>query len=275
MRIKYLNIVLALALTVAGLMGTGINAEAKSDTKTWTVIYDEDGKIGSDDFEMSKEKIINVMPGDTFKYEVTYKNENAATADFYLSTAVIDTLEDEGASGGAYEYSLSYKKGNDETILYSSDTVGGDSKGLKQLQKSIDDAQNTYFEVGRLAKGEQATAVLEITLDGNSQDRTYMSKFANIDLKFGVVKADELPSTTNYENKTNKKHVVYTVPGGTKIVSIQDPTTPLAGVPATGDMIYPLIVCTVSLLSGILLIGIYFLVARKQREEAAINEKNK
>lgn len=40
MKIKYMNLVLALALTVAGLLGQGLTANAKDDAKaSWNVIY--------------------------------------------------------------------------------------------------------------------------------------------------------------------------------------------------------------------------------------------
>ena len=273
MKRRKINIVLALALTVAGLMTQELTADAKTHNPennpelAWNVTY-KNGELKSS-YSISNGTIAGIMPGDTVIYEVTYKNEDS-TADFYLSTAVIDALEDEGASGGAYAFKLSYQKDGDATptYLYNSDTLGGDSSGLKQIQKNVNDAKNTYFEVGRLNKGEQAKAVLEITLDGNSQDRSYMSKFANIDLQFGVEKVDNVPEP-KYVTKTNTRTVVYKVPGGSEVVLITDPSIPLAGGPQTGDVVFPLIVCTVALIVGILLIILYFIASKKQREEVA------
>ena len=273
MKIKYMNLVLALALTVAGLLGQGLTANAKDDAKaSWNVIY-TGSKLDDSSYSVDKATIQNVMPGDTFTYEVTYKNDSGKSADFYLSTDVIDSLEDEGdATGGAYTYKLYYEANGKKTDLYSNDLVGGESSivGLHQVQGNLEADEKTYFGIGTLAGGSSGKVTLVISLDGNSQDSDYMQKLAQIDFKFGVEDTPNPKPETKVITNTKTRRVVYTIPGGTEVVAINDPSIPLAGGgPVTGDSILPLIICTVTLLIGILLIGLYFIAAKKQREEVA------
>ena len=276
MKKKIINIVLALAVAAAGLMATNITSFASTQTTGWDVSYDGNGL--SSNYDVNKSTITSVMPGDTVVFEVNYKNDSSAAADFYLSTDIITSLEEKNAdgsaasiSGGAYSYTISYILDGATNTLYDSTTVGGDNTtviGLKQVQGNLDSNQNTFFSVGRVTNGKAGTVVIEIKLDGNSQDNAYMQKLAELDVKFGV----EAVSTAVAENvvtTTETKSVVYTIPGGTEVVVLEEPAIPLANNPITGDAVLPIFICGSMLILGLLLIVFYFWLSKKQREKVA------
>ena len=158
--------------------------------------------------------------------------------------------------------------------------VGGDDTvvaGLKQVQGQADDGSGAYFNIGTLAsdpdKSNPGTVTIEIALDGNSQDNSYMAKLATLDVRFGAQKVETettknttVNKVTNYTGGGNK--VVYTTPGGTQVVYIEEPSVPLAN-PVTGDSLLPLLLCTLTMIAGILLIVLYFILSKKPREEVA------
>ena len=271
---KKLNTVLALAVAVVGLAVFSTDVSAKEHTTGWTVTYD--GKKLTSGYDVSKDTITGVMPGDTITYNVSYANNGSKAADFYISTDIIDSLEDKSvdggsssAAGGAYSYELMYTAAGKTTTIYNSDIVGGDSatlEGLKQIKASLPTGEGTYISLGTLQPGKDGTVTMVITLDGNSQDSSYMATLATLDFYFGVEEVSATSSSTGGSSGTTT--VVYTIPGGTQVVAIEDPTVPLDGGPVTGDSILPLVICTAGLLLGLLLILWYMLTVKKQRKEA-------
>ncbi len=275
MKKRIMTLVLALALTVVGLAGQTTLAQAADETKSqydWVATYDgsdtikttKDGKVES---EKIKKKLEAVLPGDTIKLKIGYENKDKNDADFYLSTDITNYLEDtKKASGGGYTYKISYKTpaNSDRVDVYSNDMVGGDETGLSQ----VDTGANTFFKIGTLKKDQVGDVQIEITLDGNTQDNSYMATLAALDIKFGVPKR-----TVNVvEQQGKSESVVTVVPGGTEVIAITDPDTPLAvnnNNPQTGDPIIPMVACTAGLVVGIMFILAYFIISKKQREEVA------
>ena len=266
------SLFLALAITGVGIMLNTSLVNAATQTTGWTVTYDG-GKFVSD-YDISKSTITSAMPGDTISYEVNYKNASGTTSDFYVSTDVINSLEEKSigggqsnAVGGAYTYKLSYKVGNQETVIHDSETVGGDNNtvvGLKQAVGNIESGKVPYFNVGRLNNGQTGTIIITVKLDGNSQDNNYMEKLATLDLKFG---AEKVPKPqNNVVTNTSVNHVVYTTPGGVQVVAIDEPKVPQSGGnPVTGDSILPIIICTMAMVLGIILVVIYFRMEKRQK----------
>lgn len=271
------SLFLALAITGVGIMLNTSLVNAATQTTGWTVTYDG-GKFVSD-YDISKSTITSAMPGDTISYEVNYKNASGTTSDFYVSTDVINSLEEKSigggqsnAAGGAYTYKLSYKVGNQETVIHDSETVGGDNNtvvGLKQAVGNIESGKVPYFNVGRLNNGQTGTIIITVKLDGNSQDNNYMEKLATLDLKFG---AEKVPKPqNNVVTNTSVNHVVYTTPGGVQVVAIDEPKVPQSGGnPVTGDSILPIIICTMAMVLGIILVVIYFRMEKKTKRRGLI-----
>ncbi len=271
---KTVNIVLALLLTVGGLMTTNTNVLAATQTTGWDVSFD--GTKLSSNYDLSKATVTSVMPGDTIIYDVSYKNDAGTAADFFLSTEVITSLEEgaggeeSGAYGGAYAYKLSYDIGAGPVVIYDSETIGGegaDVLGLKQIQGTLDNDEKTFFSIGTLEAGKQGQILVEIQLDGNSQDNSYMEKLATLDIVFGAEKVSQ--PTPNIVKNTSVNRVVQVLDGGTQVVVIDDDEVPLAGGPQTGDSILPLLICSAAMSFGLLLIGWYLIVLRNKKEEVA------
>ncbi|SEA66124.1 hypothetical protein SAMN02910384_02030 [Pseudobutyrivibrio sp. ACV-2] len=285
MKNKILNLVLALALTLSGLAGTNNIVLAKSQTASWDVTYT--GSKLESTYDVSKSTITNMMPGDEITYSVGYKNDSGKAVDFYLSTDIINSLEDKSAdgadssaaSGGAYSYKISNLIDGQEKVIYDSEVLGGESavKGLNQVKNSLEDGKAAYIGLGQIANGNQGIIKVDIKLDGNSQDNSYMYTLATLDVRFGVEEVKTSSNNTKVVDEVITRDVVYTLPGDQQVVVIDDPNIPLdggpvagiGGSPVTGDSLVPIIGCTVGLLVGTMLIGCYFIVVKKNREEVA------
>lgn len=267
MRKRILNIVLALALTVVGLAGQNLIAEAKTHTTSWPVTYDGSKVTSKFSENVTNDTMSAVMPGDTVIYEVNYST--SVDADFYLNADIINSLEEKAAdktdSSEAKEGAYTYIIKNGDQVVCDSELFGvSDEEDLIKGLKMVD-GEDKYFELGRLPAGGKGKVTISITLDGNSQDNSYMYKLATLDIKIG---AQAAPKNIIEHKSGTTKNVVYTVPGGLDIVSITDPDTPLAVVrnnPQTGDLVAPILVCAAGLVLGFLIIAIYFSIVFKQR----------
>ncbi|MCR5416190.1 MAG: hypothetical protein K6E79_05280 [Pseudobutyrivibrio sp.] len=271
------NMVLALSLLVAGLGINNMTAEAGTSKLEWTVQYNGGNSFETLGKDAQKSTLENVMPGDTLQYVVTYKNASTTTNDFYLNAEILSSLEDNSnddttAQGGAYSYKVSYDLNGTTTTVFDSETVGGDSTEVAGLDQAK--SNGAYVNVGQLAAGQSGVVTIEIQLDGNSQDNSYMEKFAQLSVQFAVQDSAENNGEHTIINKENTvtKYTTYKIPGGTEIVYIDDDTlVPLAGGsnPQTGDSIVPLVVCGIALLVGIAFILLYFKMTRDEKEEVA------
>ena len=271
----YFNIALALAVTVVSFMGISEKVDAKTEKVAWNVRYTGAGSTGfeSEYTDDLKYIISSAMPGDTLVYTVNYQNVSDKKMEFFLAADVLSSLEDdkngETAVGGAYSYKVTYDSGAGEQIIYDSETVGGDNdvqKGLNQLKNG-----NALVSIGTLDKNQSGKVKLMVKLDGNSQDNSYMEKLAQLNIQFAATE----PTIVAPENKTNikkineRRQVVYTIPGGSEIVYIDDDEVPLdeGFNPKTNDSIIPLLVCVIALFVGLGFIGLYFVLVKKYKGE--------
>ena len=117
MRKKVLCLVMTGAV-IAGTMTVG----------TGTTVYAEDFKSSFSSQEMADE-IYGILPGDSIELKVNVQNDSQEDTDWYMSNEVIKSLEEGStAQGGAYGYQLRYvNAAGEETVLFDSDTIGGDS----------------------------------------------------------------------------------------------------------------------------------------------------
>ncbi|MBR4993270.1 MAG: hypothetical protein IKY04_03380 [Lachnospiraceae bacterium] len=167
-----------------------------------------------------------MAPGEKKELNIEVKNENNNTADFYMSTEVVDALEKAG-KGAGYDVKLSVGG----TTLYDS-TVGGydgsgagSTEGLKELNNGLKDS----VLIATLAKGASTNIVLEITMDGEGVDKAgYAAAFGEIDFSFKAGYEDPTGTYTVYR--------VVTKTGETKYVTIRDQKVALAA--QTGDTFF-------------------------------------
>ena len=135
------------------------------------------------------DQVTAMEPGDSLTMDIAVKNDGTAAMDFYMANEILQSLEDStSASGGAYTYTLSYTDPNGETtVLFDSDTVGGETggstpEGLHSATSSLED----FFFLDTLAAGEGGSVRLYVALDGESQGNSYQNTAAKIRLNFAV-----------------------------------------------------------------------------------------
>ncbi len=128
-------------------MTMNVCAETSYGGSDWRVTFTDEKKMESS-FKTSdiNDTIYGIQPGDNAIVELSLKNENETPTDWYMTNKVLYSLEDRsansGASGGAYTYRLVYTdKDNNESVLFDSDTVGGDQnsggrEGLREATRT-------------------------------------------------------------------------------------------------------------------------------------------
>ncbi len=156
----------------------------------WRVAFTEEAKMESAFSSSEMADVISGMqPGDETVAELELYNQNSAATDWYMTNQILSSLEDsaEGASGGAYTYRLTYT-GPDgtQTVLFSSDTVGGDGSEAGEGLHSVSDALEDYFYLGTLASGQKGTVELTVALDGETQGNSYQGTLADLTMNFAV-----------------------------------------------------------------------------------------
>lgn len=227
----------------------------------WHVTFTDKKKMKSN-FKNNHidERVSELQPGDSAEFEITLKNENPATTDWYMSNKVIQSLEEanKAAAGGGYSYYLSYTDSKKkETILYNSNRVGGDEKttpngttleGLHQATNQME-VDEEYFFLDDLKKGQSGKVLLKVELDGETQGNDYQDTLAELALRFAV----ELPETGSQKKQREIKRVNRTVREMRNAVK-------------TGDERNMLPYFIIGAISGLilLLVGFYSLSLRKK-----------
>ena len=181
----------ATALTLAVLLTAASTAFAETSTEEWDVTFTEENQLESNYTAANlSSTVFEMQPGDTVNLTLHLSNENGSPSNWYMSNEVLQSLEESGnaASGGAYEYELTYTAPNAEpSILYTSDTVGGEQQnsdrvGLKNATEGLED----FFYLDTLEAGERATVNLRVSLDGETQGNAYQDTLARLQLNFAV-----------------------------------------------------------------------------------------
>jgi hypothetical protein len=261
---KFLCMILTAAVCL--LMPVTIFADTLSnEDENWKVTYDEKGLSTNFDTTGVSSTIKGAMPGDTISYVISTQNDKSGNTDWYLSNSVISSLEDEDTAGGAYTYQLSYIANDGTTTALYDSTVGGDAgTGLTQVNNTTD---NNYFYLGRLSEGQTGKVVLNITLDGNTQTSSYMSKFAQLKMNFAVEEAvNSVVTVNNTVTETAPGNVVY-------LQNTPKANTDVLSGPKTGDAILPMILSILGVAVGILLVIIWAVNSRNRKtakEEAML-----
>ena len=174
-------------------MTMNVCAETSYGGSDWRVTFTDEKKMESS-FKTSdiNDTIYGIQPGDNAIVELSLKNENETPTDWYMTNKVLYSLEDRsansGASGGAYTYRLVYTdKDNNESVLFDSDTVGGDQnsggrEGLREATAGLED----YFYLDTLDTGDSGKITLEVALEGETQGNDYQNTLADLQMNFAV-----------------------------------------------------------------------------------------
>lgn len=236
----------------------------------WHVSFTPEKKMESNFTGSQINQIASGMqPGDNAVMRIDVKNTNSTTTDWYMKNDVLDSLEDDSltADGGAYTYRLSYVVGNTETVLYDSDTVGGEGgereeflnrmgRGLNGATSSLD----SWFYLDTLEVGEGGTVILEVALDGESQGNSYQDTLANLALDFAVEMRNTPPG--DHRRRRDEEPAAPLPPAGNVTGT---------GIVQTGDDSRIVLYSAVGGISGIMLL-LFCLYSwrerRREREEA-------
>ncbi|MDD3401983.1 MAG: hypothetical protein PHQ72_01320 [Hespellia sp.] len=193
--------ILCLALIAVMVLGTSMNVVARDlqGSDNWLVNFDGNELDSNYTSQNVADDLKDFAPGDNITLKVNVKNSFAGDTDWYMTNEVIQSLEDaSSASGAAYTYRLTYvAPDNAETVLYDSDTVGGEGstqagEGLHQATGSLKD----YIYMGRLSQGKSGRVQLYIALDGETSANDYQETLGKIQLKFAVEKVAAGTTTT-------------------------------------------------------------------------------
>ena len=180
---KIISAALALCLLLA--LSIPALADHLDGESGWTVVFTADAKMESN-FSTSgyTDAVSQLLPGDDVTLTVALINAYNLEADWYMSNEVITSLEDSSsASGGAYEYELTYNGPGGSRTLYSSETVGGeDSEGLHEATNALED----FFFLDTIPAGARATVELTVKLDGETQGNDYAKTMADLSMNFAV-----------------------------------------------------------------------------------------
>ena len=196
---RRIGIILAVLLYAALL---AVPAAAESVTSDQhNVVFTADGKLDSDFSGSDIYAAASVLqPGDDLTVVFELRNENAESADWYMTNEVLYSLEDRSniASGGAYTYLLTYTDTTGETAtLFSSETVGGDlspaaEQGLHEATQGMED----YFYLDSMRTGQKGTITLKVALDGETQGNDYQDTLADMQMNFAVEVGNPQPGET-------------------------------------------------------------------------------
>lgn len=253
MRKKILCLVMAAVMTA----GTSIPvfAEHIQGNKSWVVDFNGNKMNSSFNSSELSSEIYKLLPGDSIELQVGVKNSGSDETDWYMTNEIIQSLEESQsvAEGGAYIYNLTYvNHANKSTVLYSSETVGGEGsgqagEGLHQATDSLED----YFYLDRLAQGQSGSVHLTVALDGETQGNAYQDTLAKLQMNFAVEKVSNPVEYQTGETTTltkRKRHIVRTSP-------------------KTGDTTHILAFCAVALVSGLVLLFLGIRIIQKNRRD--------
>ncbi len=257
MKGKLCTIAMAVVMTIVLLVSpVAVHAEDYKGEDGWNVTFDGkkmDSSFNSADIdEQIYEKL---QPGDSIELNVDLKNADSRASDWYMSNAVLKSLEDSQsvAEGGAYTYLLKYiDAAGTETVLYDSMNVGGEGttggEGLHQAANSLDE----YLYLDRVAPGESGKVVLKVSLDGETQGNAYQNTLAVLQMNFAVEPVESTTVTKTEEKPENPT-----------------PSSQAVKSPYTGEDRPIMIFSVVALVSGLVcvVLVIFRIVVWKRKDE--------
>ena len=214
--------------------------------------------------------VYELQPGDDITITLNLKNDNASAANWYMTNEVLQSLEEtagSGASGGAYEYELTYTDpAGAREVLFTSDTVGGENSSSRVGLKAATSGLEDFLYLDTLSPGQRGVVTLRVALDGETQGNDYQNTLASLQMNFAV-------DTTTVNNQT----VTRVVDENGNPILVDDNGDPVAdddggshartGIVRTGDENDLLPYVAAAGVSGLLLL-ILAIIGIKERKKA-------
>ena len=149
----------------------------------------------------------------------------AASRCFVTQSAIsqhIKALEDDSkASGGAYEYDLTYRDQNGKEVSLMENVTGGAGSTTNKGLKNIDELKD-YTMISRVEKGDSTRVYLKLKLEGEGTNNSYQATKGVMDFKFMASYVDDSGKVITVKTPVNKKLPPVVVQGATdEIVPVQ------------------------------------------------------
>ena len=178
------------ALVLGMLFSESMATHAETLDSEWNVFFTAEDRMESDYTTSDlNSAVYGMQPGDSMEIRLNLKNDNASASNWYMTNKVLQSLEESGtgASGGAYEYELTYTAPDGAVeILFTSDTVGGENTGDRVGLHGATSGLEDYFYLDTLSSGQQGTITLRVALDGETQGNDYQNTLASLQMNFAV-----------------------------------------------------------------------------------------
>ncbi|HBN55406.1 MAG TPA: hypothetical protein DD414_01390 [Lachnospiraceae bacterium] len=270
MKKKILGMLALTAMLAASTLTA--SAETIEGEKDWSVSFTDKNKMVSNFTTADLNEIVsNMQPGDEAIFKIALTNKNSKKTDWYMTNKVLYSLEDRSINsktgGGAYTYKLTYTdKDGEETVLFDSDTVGGErvtpaGEGLHAATNALED----FFYLDTLSKGHGGQINLKVALDGETQGNDYQNTLADLQMQFAVEMARNTPDTPT---STRTRRDPDPQPGQPQPTPAPEPGRGTSVV-MTGDNSRVATMLTVSCVSGalFLILSLYGVVGRREKEK--------
>lgn len=218
-KIKGFALFTGMALSLGSIFSQGMTARAETLSSEWNVAFTADNKMDTDYTAADlNAAVYSMQPGDSMLITLNLSNANASASNWYMKNEIIQSLEETAgasASGGAYEYELTYTDPAGATeILFTSTTVGGETTGDRVGLHGATSGLEDYFYLDTLENGQKGVITLRVELDGETQGNNYQNTLASLQMQFAV------DTTVSYDRTV------------TEVVEDQDPGD---GTGNTGD----------------------------------------
>jgi hypothetical protein len=261
---------LVAALMVSPVMAFADAAQTVTLSEDSKLIYESDGADLLSAFD-------GMAPGDSRTVQITVKNDNTASAAFYISGDTIKALEESNANarGGAYSYNLSVGSTLDTARSLLDTVAGGYDAAQTASDAGLADVTelNDYQFLERLGKGQSTNVYLTLSLDGESFDASYANAAGELAFNFRAYyqENDTTPVVvTQYNYEKGQASIIRSVrsmvTSGTE--TIADALVPLAAAAKTGDEA-PIFAIVIIFAAGVALIA----VSAKKKGTVSRNEK--
>lgn len=184
--------ILTLMLAMAMLLSVPATVHAQTSTVEGSVTFTSENKLDSNGTADLNKAVGEMQPGDSLVIRIDVVNASRQAANYYMTNEVVRSLEDTEdteASGGAYEYVLTYTdSAGDDTELFRSTALGGEGttvdgrEGLKGATSGMED----YIYLETLDIGKRGYVTLKVGLDGETQGNSYQNTAAQLQMNFAV-----------------------------------------------------------------------------------------